>query len=100
MSDTDFQIRSITIARPYGYSANDKGMFTTKVTLGNSHDTRMEINVDEERTLALIEQVQDLILDALNNQFANMRDDAVARIEANRPVLLEAEANGDNSADS
>ncbi len=90
MSDTNFAIRSITISRPYGYAAADKGMFTTSIVLGNSFDTKMEIKVDEQRTLALIEQVQDLILDALNNQFASMRDDAVARIEANKPVLLEA----------
>lgn len=66
-----FTIKSISISR--GYSETDP--FKASVGIKSSWDTDMTIKLPEERVLAIIDVVSDIIADALSGHLDNMRED-------------------------
>jgi len=82
------EIRSVTISR--GWQLNDP--FTARIAVVGK-DQQIEIAVDEQRTLAIIDVVADLIADSVTNGLEDLRSRALAltkrqQIEA-APVLGE-----------
>lgn len=80
MEQIGFKITRVDISRGYG----DSDPFTAKIYVNNHYNANMEIKVSEERTLALIDAVSDLIHDALNQSLVSMRQTALEKVEATR----------------
>lgn len=91
LNKAKWNINSITIDRN-DYTADKT--FKARVTLMNTYQSKMEIAVDSERTLAIIDIISDLILDQLNIELTNMREIAVALVAEQKLKELPAPIEG------
>lgn len=83
-----FRVKHVSISRSY----SSDNVFVAAVSVDSSYGNEIKVKLPEERVLALIEVVSDLIIDSLNEQFSNMKDDALAAIAEREQKLLEVSA--------
>lgn len=94
LNKAKWNITGIHIKRSH-YDKNKP--FKAEITLGNDWNATLTINVDEERTLAIIDSVSDIILDQLGIELTNMRETAVALVEEKKLKELPAPIEGSTS---
>jgi hypothetical protein len=83
-----FSIKTISISRN---SYQKDSEFTAKMSVENMYGDEIKIKLPDDRIEALIESISDLVIDALQEQFTNMREDFQATIEAKAAKLLESQ---------
>jgi hypothetical protein len=81
-----FAVKAINISRSY----HNDSCFRAQVTVTNMYGNDITIQMPEDRVLQLIDVVSDLIVVNVQEQFGNMREDAVAAIEAKKAKELPA----------
>jgi hypothetical protein len=79
-----YSIETVSIRKDY----MSNKVFVADITVKNAYGNSVSIKLPTERVLALIDSVSDLVVESLEAQFKNMKEDALEAIEQQKAKML------------